>query len=104
MIADNVIAVLIIGTINILQNFRTLHCVIFIIIKLNPSVGTKILNNTAIEVPTTPHLIVNGYIKATNMIKRTVCHIVSILGFPTAENMVVDVIAIDLIKPAQTST
>jgi hypothetical protein len=72
------------GNIRILTNMLISHFIILIVSTRKPMVAAKILKNTAIDVPNMPKRKVKGYIKVDNTRSRTICHIVSILGFPVA--------------------
>ena len=84
MTDNNTIAVLKKGNNIILANLFISHFIILIVCIIKPMVAIKILKNTAIDVPNMPKRKVKGYIKAENTRSRTICHIVSILGFRVA--------------------
>jgi hypothetical protein len=84
MTDDTTIAVFNKGNIIIFASSFMSQSIIFVASTRNPTVATKMLKNTAVAVPNMPQRKVNGYMKADNTRSRTICHIVSILGFPVA--------------------
>lgn len=92
------------GKIIILEKDCIPHFVIFKTIKVNPKVDTKVLKNTAMEVPNIFQCVVKGYINAANTNSLTICHIGSISGLLTARNIGPVVAWIDLTKPDKTNT
>jgi hypothetical protein len=84
MTDDTTIAVFNKGNNIILTNLFMSQFMILIVSTRKPMVAAKILKNTAIDVPNMPKRKVRGYMKIDNTRSRTICHIVSILGFPVA--------------------